>query len=75
MRTLKVSGQIRGGVITKLRGAMRQVQVCESCAVQAPHTTRAATAHSSQPEYGGYELCAECAEHLDADGEEVIAQR
>ena len=37
---------------------------CESCLQAGEHAP--ATTHSMNPDWIGYELCAECAEHYDA---------
>lgn len=40
---------------------------CESCAEAGQHGVPATT-HSSNPDWSGYDLCAECAAHYDAEG-------
>jgi hypothetical protein len=39
---------------------------CESCVAVDSHTSVAATTHSSNTDWSGYQLCDECAAHYDS---------
>ena len=47
-------------------GEVEMLAQCESCATTDPHTSVAATTHSLNTDWSGYQLCDECAAHYDS---------
>ena len=47
-------------------GEVEMLAQCESCAATDPHTSVAATTHSLNTDWSGYQLCDECAAHYDS---------